>query len=309
MRNLSIILFLLYFSNIKSQQISQYSNFLETAFYLNPAISSLGNNLKLLYRNQWTGFQGAPKTTFISYQSSFFHKKDLKSVSMSSIGGFIQNEKMGAFRNFKAKFSYSYSFLINSRLRVSFGTFIGLQQLGIDVTSMDLFDSNDPVVDISKTSYMFPDFSMGLLISNKNNFFGVSIKQLFENNWNNLVSSNLSKNKASFILMGGKKIKFSNYTFSPTIMTTFTGGIKPVFLLGFQAEYKEVFAFGLYIKNENLFSSQIKINISKNIQLSYAHDLFISNFSNSNLNSSEFMIIYTNSISKKINRNNPIIYF
>ena len=92
-------------------------------------------------------------------------------------------------------------------------------------------------------------------------------------------------------------------------MTTFTGGIKPVFLLGFQAEYKEVFAFGLYVKNENLFSSQIKINISKNIQLSYAHDLFISTFSNSNLNSSEFMIIYTNSTLKKINRNNPIIYF
>jgi len=308
-RKLSIILLLLNFSNIKSQQISQFSNFLETAFYLNPAISSLGNNLKILHRNQWTGFQGAPKTTFISYQSSFFHKKDLKSVSISSIGGFIQNEKMGAFRNFKAKFSYSYSFLINSRLRVSFGSYIGLQQLGIDVTSMDLFDSNDPVLDISKTSYMFPDFSMGLLISNKNNFFGFSIKQLFENNWNNLFRSNLSKNKASFILMGGKKIKLYNYTFSPTIMTTFTGKIRPVFLLGFQAEYKEIFAFGLYVKNENLFSSQMRINISKKIQLSYAHDLFISTFSNSNLNSSEIMIICTNSIAKKINRNNPIIYF
>ena len=309
MRKLSIILFLLYFSNIKSQQISQYSNFLETAFYLNPAISSLGSNLKILHRNQWTGFQGAPKTNFISYQSSFLHKKDLKSVSISSIGGFIQNEKIGAFRNFKAKFSYSYSFLINSRLRVSFGTYIGLQQLGIDATSLDLFDSNDPVVDISKTSYMFPDFSMGLLISNKNNFFGFSIKQLFENNWNNILRSNLSKNKASFIFMGGKKIKLSNYTFSPTIMATFTGGIKPVFLLGFQADYKEVFGFGLFVKNENLFSSQMKINVSKNIQLSYAHDLFISNFSNSNLNSSEFMIIYTNSIPIKINRSNPIIYF
>ena len=48
---------------------------------------------------------------------------------------------------------------------------------------------------------------------------------------------------------------------------------------------------------------------TKNIQLSYDHDLFISIFSNSNLNSSEFMIIYSNSIPKKINRNNPIIYF
>ena len=140
---------------------------------------------------------------------------------------------------------------------------------------------------------------MGFVFYNNNNFLGISVKQLFENNWNTLVNSNLSKNKASFILMGGKKIKLSNYTFSPTLMTTFTGGIKPVFLLGFQAEYKEVFGFGLFVKNENLFSSQMKINVSKKIQLSYAHDLFISTFSNSNLKSSEFMIIYTNAISKK----------
>tara|TARA_B110001452_G_scaffold145048_1_gene120578 strand:+ start:121 stop:327 length:207 start_codon:yes stop_codon:yes gene_type:complete len=62
-----------------------------------------------------------------------------------------------------------------------------------------------------------------------NNIFGISVKQLFENNWNGLVNSDLSKNKASFIIMVGKKIKLSNYTFSTIIMTTFTGRINPVF--------------------------------------------------------------------------------
>ena len=309
MRNLTVILIVLNITNIKSQQILQFSNFLETVFNLNPAISSMGNNFKLLHRNQWIGFYGAPKTNFISYQSSFFHKKDLKSVSFSSIGGVIQTEKIGAFKSSKAKLTYSYSFLLNSRLRFSFGTAIGIQQLGIDVTSMDLFDFNDPVVDISRISYLFPDFSVGVLLSNKHNFFGFSVKQLFENNWNTLVNSDLSKNKSSFVIIGGKKFKVSDFIFSSTIMTTFTAEIKPIFLLGFQADYKEVFAFGLYVKNENLFTSLIKINISKKIKVSYAHDILVSTFSNSTLNSGELMIIYKYSLSERLNRSNEIIYF
>lgn len=181
--------------------------------------------------------------------------------------------------------------------------------MGIDVSNMKLFDNNDPLVDISRISYLFPDLSVGLLLSNKNNFIGLSVKQLFENNWNTHLNSDLSKNKSSFIIIGGKKFKVSDFIFSPIIMTTFKSEIKPIFLLGFQVDYKEVFGFGLYIKNENLFTSQIKINISKKIKVSYAHDVLISTFLNSTLNSGELMIIFNHSLREKLNRNNQIIYF
>ena len=148
-----------------------------------------------------------------------------------------------------------------------------------------------------------------MTLTNNNNFIGLSAKQVFENNWNTLINSDLSKNKSSFIIIGGKKFKASDFIFSPTIMTTFTSEIKPVFLLGFQFEYKEFFGFGLYIKNENLFTSQIKINISKKLQVSYAYDLLISTFSNSALNSGELMIIFNHSLREKLNRDNQIIYF
>ena len=129
-----------------AQQVVQYSNYLENSFYLNPAVSHhLNNSLNILYRNQWVGFEGAPKTTFLSYQSCLSKLKDVKSYSFSNVGGFIQNEKIGAFRSFKLNFSYSYSFLLNSKWRMSFGSFIGLKQLGLDVTEMSLFDSNDPI--------------------------------------------------------------------------------------------------------------------------------------------------------------------
>lgn len=223
--------------------------------------------------------------------------------------GFFKLKKLEHLKAQKLIFAIPTLFLLNSRLRFSFGTAIGIQQMGIDVSNMKLFDNNDPLVDISRISYLFPNFSVGLLLSNKNNFIGLSVKQLFENNWNTHLNSDLSKNKSSFIIIGGKKFKVSDFIFSPIIMTTFKSEIKPIFLLGFQVDYKEVFGFGLYIKNENLFTSQIKINISKKIKVSYAHDVLISTFLNSTLNSGELMIIFNHSLREKLNRNNQIIYF
>ena len=61
-----------------AQQVVQYSNYLENSFYLNPAVSHhLNNSLNILYRNQWVGFEGSPKTTFLSYQSCLSKLKDV----------------------------------------------------------------------------------------------------------------------------------------------------------------------------------------------------------------------------------------
>ena len=135
MKKLFFIIVVVFYSlGYQGQQTLQYSNYLENSFYLNPAVAHLGKKrLNIIYRNQWIGFEGAPKTTFLSYQSSFSHNKDVKSSSFSSFGGFLQNENIGAFRSFKINISYSYSLLLSSNWRLSFGSFLGFQQLGLDV--------------------------------------------------------------------------------------------------------------------------------------------------------------------------------
>ncbi|MAT67229.1 MAG: hypothetical protein CL830_02385 [Crocinitomicaceae bacterium] len=204
-KKLFFIIVVFYSVSYYGQQTLQYSNYLENSFYLNPAVAHLGKkSLNIIYRNQWVGFEGAPKTTFLSYQSSFSHKKDVKSSSFSNVGGFLQNENIGAFRSFKINISYSYSFLLSSNWRLSFGSFIGIQQLGLDVTGVTLFDPKDPVVDVSNFSSL-PDFSMGFTLTNNNNFFGISAKQVFQNNWKKIINSDLSQNESSIVFIAAKK--------------------------------------------------------------------------------------------------------
>ena len=58
--------------------------------------------------------------------------------------------------------SYSYSCLINERVRVSLGSFIGFQQLGFDATGLESFHPNDPVIDISSYSILAPNLDFGI---------------------------------------------------------------------------------------------------------------------------------------------------
>lgn len=253
------------------------------------------------------GFEGAPKTTFLSYQSSFSHKKDVKSSSFSNVGGFLQNENIGAFRSFKINISYSYSFLLSSNWRLSFGSFIGIQQLGLDVTGVTLFDSNDPVVDVSNFS-LFPDFSMGFALTNNNNFFGISAKQVFQNNWKKIINSDLSKNESSLVFIAAKKILIGNIGFTPNVILDFTGQFNPKLIAGLQINYKQFISTGFAVRNDNSVLGQFKIILTKNLQITYAHDFSFSNILLRPLNSSEFMVSYISSI-REINKHKNTISF
>ena len=309
MKKLFFIIVVFYSVIYHGQQTLQYSNYLENSFYLNPAVAHLGKkSLNIIYRNQWAGFEGAPKTTFLSYQSSFSHNKDVKSSSFSNVGGFLQNENIGAFRSFKINISYSYSFLLSSNWRLSFGSFIGIQQLGLDVTGVTLFDSNDPVVDVSNFS-LFPDFSMGFALTNNNNFFGISTKQVFQNNWKKIINSDLSQNESSIVFIAAKKIALSNIGFTPNIMLDFTRQFKPRLIAGLKIDFKEIISAGIAVRNENTFLGQFKIMFTKNLQFSYAHDFSFSNILFRPLNSNELMVSYISSIRENNKHKNTISFF
>ena len=309
MKKLFLIIVVFYSLGYQGQQTLQYSNYLENSFYLNPAVAHLGKkSLNIIYRNQWIGFEGAPKTTFLSYQSSFSHKKDVKSSSFSNFGGFLQNENIGAFKSFKINISYSYSFLLNSNWRLSFGSFLGAQQLGLDVSNITLFESNDPVVDVSNFT-LLPDFSMGVALTNNNNFFGISAKQIFQNNWKQIINSDLSRNESSFVFIAAKKILLRNVDFTPNVMFDFTGQFKPKLIAGLKIAYKQFISTGIAVRNVNSLLCQFKIMFSNNLQITYAHDFSYSNILLGPLNSSEFMVSYISPIRENNKHKNIISFF
>ena len=96
-----------------SQQLPHYSLYTLNDVVINPALMStkIDNQITLMVRDQWTGFQGAPKTQLLSYYNNN-HDKYSRGIS-------IVNDNTGPISMLSASLSGSYLIPIENRNKLS----------------------------------------------------------------------------------------------------------------------------------------------------------------------------------------------
>src|SRR4051812_13042017 len=89
---------------LSAQQQTLFTNFILNQYLYNPAYAGAnkGTQFNLGYRNQWTGFDGAP----VTYMASGFGT--LKKRPNMAIGGVIINDKSGLLSRTSFYGTYSY---------------------------------------------------------------------------------------------------------------------------------------------------------------------------------------------------------
>ena len=305
---LLFIIYLILPLRFLSQQKPVFSNFLETSVYLNPAIASpLKSNFFINHKIQWTGFIGAPKVFLAGFQKPILLNSP--NSTFSHIGTLFLSEKVGVFNSNTLSVNYSYSFLCNDRLRCSFGTSLNLQQISIDVANFNPYQSNDPLINKSRTALIKPDFSLGLSFSNQNNFFGLSASNVLENNWNNLVSSQLSKTESIITLLLGRKFHFSSFVFSPTLLLNRYSKNNTLLLLALDLDYNNLLTLGLSIKNDDAIQSRLKVSLSSKVMITYGYEYYYLSNEINPINSHEFLLTFCSSIFEKSKRSTIVSYF
>src|SRR4051812_7180734 len=109
---------------IFSQQLPLFTNYLFNAYAFNPAV--VGSNpyiqANLNYRNQWTGFDGAPKTYMASIYGPF--RKSTK-VAM---GGMVMSDVAGLFQRTAGYFTYAYHVKLNDKWKLGMALSAGVAQ-------------------------------------------------------------------------------------------------------------------------------------------------------------------------------------
>ena len=89
---LSFALLMSHFAN--GQQVTQFPNFVANAAFYNPAIVG-GQDCMVIksgHRNQWVGFEGAPKSTFLSVSSSLKNPNSFNNSTHVGVGVYFQND-------------------------------------------------------------------------------------------------------------------------------------------------------------------------------------------------------------------------
>jgi hypothetical protein len=81
-----------------AQSRKYMSQFSHLQGYFNPALTAYeGSMVKGLVRNQWAGWEGAPKSYFVSAELDFSNLGGSSDAGKNSIGVNLLNDEYGAF--------------------------------------------------------------------------------------------------------------------------------------------------------------------------------------------------------------------
>lgn len=184
-KNLMMLLFCLaVFSPAKAQQDAQFSQYIFSGLYINPAYAGYREvwNINAFYRNQWAGFPGAPKSMSLAVDGVAREKR-------YGLGLNIASDEIGLQGTSSMYASYAFRIPIQdmeSGKTIALGVSAGVIQNRIKVSDYDPTDpvDDDPTLYNSLRTKFTPDARIGVYYSSNTFFAGLSADNLIASAYN-----------------------------------------------------------------------------------------------------------------------------
>jgi type IX secretion system PorP/SprF family membrane protein len=272
---------------IYCQQENSFNQYMFGHQILNPAYSGSKNvsNITSLSRSQWTGFEGAPISQSISFNSPI-GKRNL------GIGVSAQADAIGPLTNTETSLDFSYHLKFSDDQNwLSLGLKFGAQNFLLDTQSLRFFDRDDPSFN-SNTKFI-PNIGFGLYYYTPKLYLGFSIPRMIEDE--------LSFVKRHFYFIGGGLISLKdNVQLKPSLLLKKTSGTVLAYDISLLMLLNNSYWFGPQFKSKAAFGPQdqildgsisflIGINLNENISIGYAYGNAI-NLGTNNSSSHELLL-------------------
>ncbi|CAG5077917.1 PorP/SprF family type IX secretion system membrane protein [Parvicella tangerina] len=268
-RPLLIILFILVVgSNLKAQQLSQYSQYQYSLFVINPAYAGNKDKVQGLIteRKQWVGIEGAPHSQALNFHMPFKNRK-------MGLGVSVFNETIGAHGTISAFGSYSYS-IRSAESSLSFGLRAGFFSYRIIQANISYRDENDPGALSNVQSNFIPAFDFGMHYYKRNFMAGFSITNLTESEikltGDNVTTNNLKRH--AFVYTGYVFTLSDKWKFQPTVLGKLTLNAPVNIDINTSFIYDSRFGFGLSWRSSNTLVAMAQMWFAKNFRIGYSFD-------------------------------------
>ncbi len=270
-------------SNMYSQQMPNYTQYLYNMQVVNPAFVGYRSdlNISLLSRDQSVGVPGAPKTKTFSLNA--------RAYGGLALGTTVIKEEIGFSETANINLDASYTLITSRNSRLAFGL-----KGGITSFNNNFSEAITPDNDVyASNSGNFFNIGFGALYYNEKFYLGLSLPYLLESPQfyiqDNFNKSSIAKNQNIFLSTGYVYQLSRNIMFKPSTMIRYTTN-SPISLdLNANFLYKEKIEAGLSYRLENSISALFSIIINKKYRIGYAYDYKMNSIIG-NFNSHEFII-------------------
>ncbi len=164
---------------LQAQQIEHYTQFMYNKLRFNPAYAGSNNvlNATAIYRNQWMGFNGAPKTQIVSFDLPVAdYRVGLGGTGILHTSGFRDMLTLEASYNYKIPTEK-----IGGSLSIGLSTSARYERINFNrASSVQPRAQDQALVDGGLRSKIVPNFGFGVYYHTENLFLGFSIPRILE---------------------------------------------------------------------------------------------------------------------------------
>jgi len=301
MKKILLITFICSFIfELKAQQQAHLTQYFDNYLYANPAYAGSSGMLNVsgIHREQWVGFDGAPRTSILGFNMP------LKYESLG-IGGAVIHDEIGPTSNTQLQLCASYRLKFDEKNSLSFGLNAGFGLMNSITSSLNSTVENDPSKLTNQQNRFMPNMGAGLLYKRERLFVGVSAPKLFQNSLDG-TDNNLEK-RHFFTQIGGVINLDEAWKLRPSTQLIFVSGAPINLDLSLATIYQERFIFGAMYRLQSAFGVFVQYQINEKFRVSLASDFSTEAIRSFNYGTYEISLSYD--LSLKFHKGQVFRYF
>ena len=306
-----ILIFLFSMCDLFAQSNVLMSQYFQNMPAFAPGLTGANDYLDLRtgYRQQWVGFEGAPKTFFLSGYGMRRTKSNpykLNSARVSNItpyeksgvkiglGGYILFDELGAFRQWDAMSNIAVHVPIRQKTYVSLGISSGVNKSEIDFSKLYTMDPNDTRYESflnNGPNNLYLKINSGIAVYSPKFYISYAAMHLV----NSLISGNEPVNHSKPVkqhnILGGYRVSLSRgIELIPNGYVKYTKGLPILIDAGTRIRFEQNLYAGLSYRNDNSVIGMAGCTFDDRFKIGYSYEYKFLNYRGFNSNSHEVVI-------------------
>lgn len=272
----------------KAQQRPMYSQYMFNMLNINPAYAGSRGVLSTtaLYRDQWVGIPGAPKTSSLSIDLPLRENK-------MGLGIQLYDDRLGIQKTTGLNASYAFRIQLSESGTLSLGIQAGLLNYRANYSEVRTFQPNDPTFS-QNINGLLPAAAAGIYYNSDQFYVGFSTPALLQTKLSNDntadVSSATGRDLHLYLASGFVVDLSEDLALKPSVLAKAVSGAPVEYDFNANLWIQNTIAFGFSYRTGDAYVGMVELQMNNQFRLGYAYDKTFSNLGSYNTGTHELML-------------------
>lgn len=278
-------------AKVQAQQDPMVSQYMFSGHFVNPGYAGSHSyaNLTLLARRQWMGFEGAPLSSYLSFDMPLANKR-------LGVGAIVSNDQIGVTNQTRLAGTVAYHLPVGEKAKLAVGLRASVSYYRAQLTDLVVWDQNDQVFSNNINGKTLPNAGAGIYFYMPRFYAGVSVPEVITYNPDLTLHVNMNQApllERHYYFATGVAIPLgSNFDLKPSVLVKYVQHAPVEADANLSLFIHKMIWVGATWRTNDGMSGMVEYQATKNLRVGYAYDLALTNMQKYNQGSHEIMIAW-----------------